>query len=60
VAACLDIPFLDLTPILREEEDAGARMYWEYDIHMRPTGYITAGNAIYDWWSAVRFRGDAR
>jgi hypothetical protein len=48
----LDIPFLDLTPTLREHEDAGVHMYWEYDIHMRPVGYGTAGRAIHDWWKA--------
>ena len=50
--AKLGIPFLDLTPILRQQEDAGVHMYWDYDIHMRPAGYVTAGRAIHDWWKA--------
>jgi hypothetical protein len=50
----LGISFLDLTPTVRAQEEAGTHMYWEYDIHMRPVGYMTAGRAIYDWWNAEK------
>ena len=36
----LDIPFLDLTPILRRAEDTGQRLYQNYDSHMKPEGIL--------------------
>ena len=47
----LDVPFLDLTPLLRREEDAGRRLFWDYDNHMRPEGYGFVGAVLADWWA---------
>jgi hypothetical protein len=46
----LDVPFLDLTPLLRREEDAGRHLFWDYDNHMRETGYTFVGQALARWW----------
>jgi hypothetical protein len=48
--AGLGLPFLDLTPALREREALGERLYWEYDDHMRAAGYRVAAEAIAAWW----------
>jgi hypothetical protein len=48
-AALLGIPFLDLSPLLRDEEARGSHMYWDYDEHMRPAGYAFVAHALYDW-----------
>jgi hypothetical protein len=45
----LSLPFLDLTPALRREEDAGRHLYWDYDNHMRPAGYAFVANAVAEW-----------
>jgi len=46
----LDVPFLDLTPLLRREEDAGRHLFWDYDNHMREAGYAFLGVALAGWW----------
>jgi hypothetical protein len=48
-AACrsLDLPFLDLTPMLRAWEAAGRRCYWSYDNHPRPDTYVEVGKLVY-------------
>lgn len=46
-----DLPFLDLTPALREREVAAGPLYWDYDDHMRPVGYRAAAELIHTWWS---------
>ena len=57
-AACADLglPFLDLTPLLRAEEDAGHHLYWDYDIHLRPEGYRFVGRTLFDWWQGWAHR----
>jgi hypothetical protein len=45
------IPFLDLTPTIRTEEQAGHHLYWDYDDHMRQEGYALVGGAIHAWWT---------
>jgi hypothetical protein len=40
-----------LTPLLRREEDAGRRLFWDYDNHMRPEGYGFVGAVLADWWA---------
>jgi sterol desaturase/sphingolipid hydroxylase (fatty acid hydroxylase superfamily)/lysophospholipase L1-like esterase len=49
VASRLSVPFLDLTPLVREREAAGERLYWDYDHHFRPKGYAFVAEALYDW-----------
>lgn len=45
------LPFLDLTPALRERELAGESLYFPYDGHMRPLGYTQSGRRVWTWWS---------
>ncbi|HVR71189.1 MAG TPA: SGNH/GDSL hydrolase family protein [Vicinamibacteria bacterium] len=49
----LEVPFLDLTPPLRREEEAGRRLYWDYDNHMRPEGYAFVATLLADWWAGA-------
>ena len=53
-AASLGIPFLDLTPAIRDRESRGERNYWNYDEHMRPEGYAFAAEAIQQMRSKLR------
>lgn len=46
----LDIPFLDLTPYLREREAANDHAYLSYDGHFRSETYYKTGELIFDWW----------
>jgi lysophospholipase L1-like esterase len=50
----LAIPFIDLTPLLREEEAKGTRLFWDYDNHMRGAGYQLVGKTVHRWWIASR------
>ncbi len=54
-SACaqLKIPFLDVTPQLREREAAGGRVYWNYDPHMRGASYLMLGELLYEWFSSI-------
>ena len=47
--AKLDLPFLDLTPLISQEESKGKHLYWQYDDHMRGFAYLQLGEAIYKW-----------
>ena len=44
----LRIPFLDLTPGIRQTESKGHRHYWHYDNHPRGSCYLDVGQVIYD------------
>lgn len=46
----LDVPYLDMTTILREQETRGKRMYWNYDEHMKAAAYLMIGEKIYGLW----------
>lgn len=48
-AKALEIPFLDLTPMIRSREAAGDHLYWDHDEHMRPGGYTFVAQAIHEW-----------
>ncbi|MEM9022525.1 MAG: hypothetical protein AAGB22_02195 [Bacteroidota bacterium] len=50
----LQIPFHDLTDLVKAEEDRGNHLYWNYDDHMRGKGYMLLGRAIYERWNAAR------
>jgi hypothetical protein len=45
----LGIPFLDLTPLLKEAEATQEHLYWNYDDHMRGSSYLRVGATIYEW-----------
>jgi hypothetical protein len=44
-----DIPFLDLTPTLREEVQSGAELNYKLDGHWNAAGHRVAGKAISQW-----------
>jgi hypothetical protein len=44
--AVLGIPFVDLLPAIKREEDAGHHLYWDYDDHFRPEGYELLGTEL--------------
>jgi hypothetical protein len=46
----LEIPFFDMTQLIRDEEQKGNHLYWNYDDHMRGVGYMMLGNSMYSWW----------
>ena len=50
----LGVPFLNLTPSLRQQEVASRPMYWRYDGHMKAEGYVSAGKTIFSWWQMNR------
>lgn len=52
----LRIPFLDLTPALRDFEGRGRRLYWDYDGHMRRDGYEAVAGAVLSWWRSATAR----
>jgi lysophospholipase L1-like esterase len=43
------IPFLDLTPVLREEVQRGAELNYKLDGHWNSAGHRVAGKAISQW-----------
>lgn len=53
LSAELGIPWLDLTPSFRAAEAQGQHLYWNYDEHMRATGYEFTAAVIFDWWQSV-------
>lgn len=50
----LKIPFVDLTAVIRREEDAGHHVYWNYDDHLRPEGYELLGRELYRRFPSAR------
>ena len=50
----LEIPFYDLTPLIKAEEDKGNHMYWNFDDHLRAKGYGLIGRSMFDWWVGLR------
>jgi hypothetical protein len=49
-AKALTLPFLDLTTPIEAREQHGIHCYWDYDPHMRGSGYLFAAKTIYSWW----------
>lgn len=47
------IPFIDLSPLIREEENKGNHLFWQYDEHMKGKGYLLLGKAIAERWKAM-------
>lgn len=54
----LNIPFLDFTPFLREEEAKGRHWYCDYDNHMRGPQYLRIGRMIQEWVSRRELPGN--
>ena len=50
ICEVLDIPFLDLSPKLEALENAGHRLYWNYDNHMRGESYHLVGELLHEWF----------
>jgi len=42
--------FHDLTDRIKQEEDRGNHLYWDYDDHMRGKGYLLLGETIWERW----------
>jgi len=42
-----NIPFCDMTPLLREHETGGKRLYRDYDFHMKGKGYLLVGEYLF-------------
>lgn len=49
----LNIPFKDFTALIRDYEQKGRRMYWNYDDHMRGNSYVLLGKEMYDFWAST-------
>ena len=48
-----DIPYIDLTNTIREQEAQGNHLFWNYDEHMRGKGYQLLGKTIWERWSEM-------
>lgn len=46
----VELPFLDLTPMLRELEASGPELFWRYDDHLRSRGYRAVAERLLEWW----------
>jgi lysophospholipase L1-like esterase len=44
----LNIQFIDLSSIIKEREEKGEHLYWNYDQHMRAKGYQIVGEEIWN------------
>ncbi|MHA7058301.1 hypothetical protein ACWGOQ_0013850 [Aquimarina sp. M1] len=44
------IQFIDLTRTIKAKESNGEHVYWNYDQHMRASGYKLVGETIWDKW----------
>jgi hypothetical protein len=42
----LGLQFVDLLPAIKQSEDAGRHLYWNYDDHFKPEGYELLGTAL--------------
>jgi hypothetical protein len=49
----IDVPFIDLTDVVKKEEEIGNHLYWKYDDHMRAKGYELIGKTIYQRWKRL-------
>ncbi|NQZ96736.1 MAG: hypothetical protein HRU01_09520 [Myxococcales bacterium] len=56
VCDALGIPFLDLSPALRELGTETQPLYWDYDDHFRPRGYRATARLVLDWWRETEGR----
>jgi|GEM_PF-602270 len=58
-ALCLQqgIAYLDMTAILRQFEDKGEHVYWDYDEHMKGSSYLLTGRMIFELWENQRELG---
>jgi len=43
-----NVQFIDLTYVIKEKEDEGVHLYWNYDQHMRAKGYQLLGETIWE------------
>jgi len=52
----LSIPFVDTTPMIREAEAGGKRLYTNYDTHLTPEGYDFVARAIANRFERDQYR----
>lgn len=50
----LNVPFVDLSPLIKGVEDRGQRLFWNYDEHMKGKGYLLLGKNIWEQWNRSR------
>jgi len=48
----LQLRFIDLSSTIKEEEEKGNHLYWDYDQHMRAKGYQFIGRSIRKTWES--------
>jgi len=46
----LQLPFYDLTELVKKAEASNNHLYWDYDEHMRGEGYLMLGKEIHERW----------
>jgi len=44
------VPFVDFSTTIREKEDNGVHLYWNYDEHMRSKGNALLAEELYNQW----------
>lgn len=49
--ASLQVPFIDVTKVVKAKESKGEHLYWNYDQHMRAKGYKLVGETIWKEWN---------
>ncbi len=42
-----NVQFIDLTPVIRQQEESGNHLFWNYDQHMRAKGYQIVAETIW-------------
>jgi hypothetical protein len=47
------VPYLDLTPYLRESQRAGHRLFFDYDVHLTVSGHRVVGDVVFMWMREV-------
>lgn len=45
----IQVPFLDLTTVMRQAVESGTAVQFRYDTHWTPAGHLVAGYAIASW-----------
>jgi len=49
-----NVQLIDLSEVVKEKEDNGEHLYWNYDEHMRADGYLFLGETIWNQWQENR------
>ena len=52
--AAVNLPFIDLSAFIRKQESKGNNLYWDYDEHMKGSGYRAIGGEVWRKWREFR------